>query len=109
MNVNGKYYPLWSQFVKQQDKWIGGTLEDYGDATDRAMEVGVLTTTITGIELSPNGEDSAWFGVTGKDFDCVFGVEYGGIGAGEEGWITFSGYGGHRWRIKEKLEDNEAV
>lgn len=104
MEVNGKTYLLWGQFVNLQDKWIGGTLEDSGDAFDRAMEVGKLTTEIMGIELRPNGETSAFFEVQGKDFGCGFDVENGGIRAGDEGWITFSGYGGHIWRIKEKLE-----
>ena len=107
MEVNGKTYPLWSQFVETQEKWIGGTLEDSGDAFDRAMEVKKLTTKITGIELNPNGETDAFFQVIGKDFTCGFSVEHGGIRAGEEGWITFSGYGGHTWRIKQKLEGDE--
>ena len=104
MEVNGKYYPLWSQFVDKQEKWIGGTLEEYGDKFDRAMELEMMATEITKIELRPNGEKSAFFEVHGKDFSCGFDVEHGGIAAGEEGWITFNGYGGHLWRIKEKLE-----
>ena len=106
MEINGKEYPMWSQFVERQDEWIGGVLHDSGDSMDKAMGLGDLTTEITGIELKANG-DSAWFGVTGKDFDCGFSVEYGGITGGEEGWITFSGYGGHTWRIKQKLEGDE--
>ena len=102
--VNGKEYPMWNQFVAQQDKWIGGTLEEYGDSFDRAMELEMMATPITKIELRPNGEESAFFEVHGKDFSCGFDVGHGGIQAGEEGWITFSGYGGHLWRIKSKEE-----
>jgi hypothetical protein len=105
MEVNGKTYPLWGQFVERQEEWIGGTLEDSGDAFDRAMEVRKLTTEITGIELRPNGETSAFFEVHGKDFSCGFDVEHGGVSAGEADWITFKGYGGHTWRIKQKVED----
>jgi len=99
--INGKVYPLWNQFVERQDEWIGGILHDGGDSLDQAMGFEPLTTTIEAIVLRPNGEDSAWFGVEGKDFSCGFDVQFGGIGAGEEGWITFHGYGGHTWRIKQ--------
>ena len=94
MIVNGKEYPLWSQFVERQKEWIGGILEDH----DMGM---LMKTEITGIELVPNGDDSAFFSVDGKDFSCGFDVNYGGIQAGEEDWLTFSGYGGHTWRIKQ--------
>lgn len=91
--VNGKFYPLWSQFVDRQGEWIGNVLEDH----DMGM---VISTKITGISLKPNGEDSAFFSVDGEDFGCGFDVAHGGIVGGEEGWITFTGYGGHKWRIK---------
>ncbi len=92
--INGKSYPLWSQFVHRAAEWVGGTLEDreYGES---------MTTTITGIELTPNGDDSAFFAVVGTDFTCGFDVAYGGIEGGDEDWTTFSGYGGHSWRIKK--------
>jgi hypothetical protein len=102
MEVNGKFYSLWGQFVEKQQEFIGGTLEDTGDNMDRSMGFNPMTTTITGIELKPNGDDSAFFSVRGKDFDCGFDVQYGGIVGGEKGWLTFSGYGGHTWRIKKK-------
>ena len=60
-----------------------------------------MKTTILGIELYANGIESAYFNVIGKDFDCGFDTESGGITIGEEGWITFHGYGGHSWRIKQ--------
>ena len=28
ITINGKQYPLWSQFVEQKDRWIGGVLEE---------------------------------------------------------------------------------
>ena len=35
--------------------------------------------------------------VNGKHY-----LQYGGIGNGDEGWLTFHGYGGHQWRIMMK-------
>ena len=104
IKINGKQYPLWSQFVERKDEWIGGTLEDFGDSMDRA--IGIVgndnsKTEIIDITLNPNGDDSAFFSVEGEKFGCGFDVEYGGITAGDEGWLTFSGYGGHTWRIKK--------
>ncbi len=104
IEINGRVYPLWEQFVERQSEWIGGTLQDFGDLMDRAMGLSDpegMSTTILGIELRPNGKESAFFEVTGKDFSCGFDTESGGIGTGEEGWITFHGYGGHSWRIKQ--------
>ncbi len=95
IEINGKYYPLWSQFVERKDEWIGGVLEDHD------MEL-CMKTVITDIVLKPNGDDSAFFSVEGKDFTCGFDVSVGGIGGEqEEPWLTFSGYAGHRWRIKQ--------
>lgn len=103
MTVNGKEYPLWSQFIEKKDQWIGGTLEDSGDIMDRHMGAKTVSTEILDIRLEPNGEDSAYFTVTGKDFSCGFDVRHGGvIGNGKPGWITFSGYMGHTWRIQVK-------
>ena len=103
--INGKYYPFWQQFVDKKEMWIGELLQDFGDSMDRSLFPDVAngaTTTIIDIDLKPNGEDSAYFEVIGKDFSCGSDVQYNGIIAGEEGWITFSGYGGHKWRIKSK-------
>jgi hypothetical protein len=102
--INGRTYPLWEQFVERQSEWVGGTLQDFGDSMDKAIglsDSNGMSTTILGIELFPNGKDSAFFNVIGKQFDCGFDTESGGIGIGEEGWITFHGYGGHSWRIKK--------
>jgi hypothetical protein len=100
MEVNGKFYPLWGQFVERQNEWVGGILQDFGDTFDRGMGAEPKTTLITKIELKPNGDDSAWFGVIGEGFECGFDITVGGIVPGEQGWITFNGYGGHTWRIK---------
>lgn len=103
--VNGKYYPLWQQFVDRKSEWIGGRLIDSGDPMDRALGLhddGDPGTEIVDITLEPNGEDSAFFRVVGKDFTCGFDVQSGGIFAGDskiEGALQFSGYGGHSWCI----------
>jgi len=95
MEVNGKVYPMWGKFVQKKEKFIGGILEDH----DMGM---CARTKITDITLEPNGKDSAMFSVDGKDFSCRGDVSYLGITGGEPGWLTFCGYGGHIWRIKEK-------
>jgi hypothetical protein len=95
--VNGREYPLWSQFVHRKAEWIGGRLQD--------LDMGVCEETeITDIELEPNGADSACFLVSGPEWGCGFDVKHGGITAGEAGWLTFSGYGGHTWRIQKRDE-----
>lgn len=96
IKVNGRRYPLWSQFVERKSEWIDGVLEDFGDPFMPCK----LMTAITDITLKGNGKKSAFFSVSGKDFSCGFDVSVGGITSGEEGWITFNGYGGHTWRIK---------
>ena len=101
MEVNGKDYPMWSQFVEKQNEFIGGILDDSGDSIDRMLGANPMQTKITSITLEPNGEDSAFFSVNGETFSCGFDVQVGGISSGENGWITFSGYGGHIWRIKQ--------
>jgi hypothetical protein len=103
--INGREYTMWNQFVEKQQEFIGGTLEDFGDSMDRMLGCKPMQTEITGIELQPNGTDSAFFSVNGKDFDCGFDVQHGGIAGGEEGWLTFSGYGGHTWRIKQPIKE----
>ncbi len=103
IKVNGKHYPLWSQFVERKKDWIGGILEDFGDNMDQALGLinGSMKTEITDILLEPNGKDSAKFMVVGKDFSCGFDVRYGGLDSSETGWLGFFGYGDHRWRIQK--------
>lgn len=104
MTVNGKEYSLWEQFVEKKKQFIGGVLEDYGDFIDEMVKGDptstMSVTKITDISLEPNGNDSAFFTVHGEGFTCGFDVSCGGIAGGEKGWITFNGYGGHKWRIK---------
>uniref|UniRef100_A0A6H1ZV88 Uncharacterized protein n=1 Tax=viral metagenome TaxID=1070528 RepID=A0A6H1ZV88_9ZZZZ len=104
IEINGKKYPLWSQFAEQKEKWVGGVLEDFGDSMDQRIfgSEAHARTEITDITLEPNGPGSAMFFVTGNNFSCGFDCGVGGITSGEKGWVTFSGYGGHTWRIKEK-------
>lgn len=99
MEINGKFYGMWGQFVEKKDTFIGGQLEDVGDSIDMAMGMGKMITSIIDIKLEPNKE-SALFSVVGELFTCNFDVRYGSIVGGADGWITFSGYMGHTWRIK---------
>lgn len=101
ISVNGKQYPLWSQFIERSSEWVGGILEDFGDSFMPCK----VCTKIKDITLTPNGEDSAFFSVDGEDFGCGFDVAHGGVVGGDRGWITFKGYGGHTWRIKS----NQAI
>lgn len=96
-DVNGKHYPLWSQFIDRKDEFIGGTLEDL--ETCFGEKCG--STKITDITLEPNGKDSAFFAVVGEDYTCGFDVKYGGVTGGDKGWLTLSGHAGHTWRFKE--------
>lgn len=98
--VNGREYPLWSQFVHRKAEWIGGVLEDFGEYSTTPK----YRTEIVDIELKPNGEKSAYFQVVGKDFTCGFDVQFGGVVGGEDGHITFSGFHDHTWRIKQKAK-----
>jgi len=100
MIVNGREYTLWGQFVEGKERFIGGILEDLDDHMVRHAGSDGAKTEITDICLEPNGPTSAYFYVKGKSFTCGFDVKYGGIVAGEDGWLTFNGYLGHTWRIK---------
>lgn len=93
MEVNGKFYGLWGNFVQTKERFIGKTLEKF-------VFQEVLTTKITNITLAPNGTDSAFFEIVGTDFSCCFDVNFGGITSGDLGWITFAGYGNQAFRIK---------
>lgn len=106
MKVNGKNYPLWGQFVDRKEEWIGGILEDFGDSIDSHMGFNGAKGEIADIVLDPNGDTSAYFQVlTADGWGCGFDVSCGVISGdpkNEKGWITFHGYGGHKWRIKQK-------
>lgn len=109
--INGKRYPLWQQFVDRQNEWLGGKLVDDGDAMDRRMfGDDPNETEITGIELKPNGKESAMFYVCGKDFDCGFDVGCGGIGEQkDDNSLQFHGYGGHTFRIYKPESQKEKI
>ena len=92
MIVNGREYPMWSQFIERKEEHIGKDLEEFeGDE--------MSSTKITDLTLLPNGNDSAMFTVEGEDFSCGFDVRNGGIAAGEEGCLTFQSVGGLKFRI----------
>ena len=105
ISVNGRTYTMWGQFVKKKKNWIGGILEDDGDSMDRRMGAKTMQTTIEDIVLRPNGKESAFFEIVGKDFSCGFDVSVGGIGSpsgrGADNSLEFSGYGGHTFRISK--------
>ena len=71
MQVNGRTYPLLSQFVDNKEEFIGGVMTDFDGRG--------YVTKIVDIVLKPNGEDSAFFEVVGEDFNCGFDVELGRI------------------------------
>lgn len=99
MIVNGKEYPLWSQFVERKNEWVGGTLHDLGGMLDHPCS----KTEIIDVTLVPNGEDSAFFGFKGKGYDCGFDVKYGGVaGVDDPPWLHFSGSYGLSFRVKKK-------
>lgn len=104
MEINGKEYPMWGQFVDQKKEWVGGTLRDIGDSMDRGCGFAPGETEIVDITLTPNGTDSAYFEISGKDFACGLDVRHGGLSGSENlggGYLSFSGYGGHIWGIKK--------
>ena len=101
-----KQYPLWGQFIIEKEQWIGGWIEDFGDQIDKVIFDGeIMKTPIIDIILRPNGT-GAHFEIVGRDFTCGFDTKYGEIISHEDGWITFSGYGGHQWRVIKRDEDS---
>ena len=97
IKVNGKAYPMWSQFVHGKDRWIGGTMEDYQGG-------GFYVTEIVDIRLEANGPESAMIIFVGKDFECGGDVQYVGIVANYDNdkALLLGGYAGHRWKIWSK-------
>lgn len=93
LEVNGKHYPLWSQFVERKAEYIGKTMESHDMGS-------IVSTVVTDVELIPNGDDSAFFRFKGKDFDCGFDVKYGGIAPSSKGWLTFSMMYGGEFMVK---------
>jgi hypothetical protein len=88
------------QLVEQKEQWIGGVLEDFGVIFPTKKPA---KTTITGITLNmQRSGNSMYFEIVGEDFGCGFDTSFGGITAGENGWLTFHGYDCHIFRIKKK-------
>jgi hypothetical protein len=113
ITVNGRAYPLWSQFVEGKEAWIGGILKDHGDSMDRAMGLDECPENkITDIVLRENGKDSAFFEVIGEEYSCGFDVKYGGVSGNHghvDGRIYFSGYGGHSWYIQKPEKKVDSI
>lgn len=91
--VDGKVYSMWESIVERKQQFIGKTLKEYDDRTDQ-----VFQTTVVDITLTPNGTDSVYFKVVGKDGSCGFDVEYGGISE-HNGVIGFQSTFGNRFCI----------
>jgi hypothetical protein len=89
ITIDGKKsYPLWNYFVKNKNKWIGGTLEELSDEICAGN-----TTKITNITLKKdkNSGNAIVFTVHGKDFSNSLNVKYGKVsGPDTKGWLNFS-------------------
>lgn len=92
-----------TDLVMNKKKFIGGVLEVFPDAFDDILEDNPegKTTKIKDIVLDLKTSNVGKFDVIGKDFECGFNIDQGGTTKGEEGWITFFGYGDTSFRIKE--------
>lgn len=96
---------MWQELVDQKDKWIGGTLKEFGDSTDRRImkpELIGIETIIVDFVLTDDR-----FEVVGEDFSCCGARDYLGI-TGQprfpvngEG-LAISGYGGWEFHITRK-------
>ena len=98
--INGKTYPMWSQFAEGKEKWIGGVLQEIDSIMGAAPE-----TAITDVTLGPNGDESAIITCHGKEYSCGYDVKYCGVGAGEEGWLTIYSQWGDGFRVKRPSLD----
>ena len=107
--------PIWQQLVDRKEEWIGGDIEDFGDSFDRRFcDEGTfpIRGKISDMEFRKNPTcdeekypPGMWFGVSAVEgFSCGGDTEHVGITGGEEGWLTFSGYGGHTWRIRRPAD-----
>ena len=97
ITIDGKSFPLWSQFVERKNEWVGGSLEEFGD-----QFCGGATTEITDITLSKES-DCVFLTFRGKEFDESFNVEYGGIDSHQPDpdWLYFSVIMCPGFRIKQ--------
>lgn len=102
--INGKVYPMWSQFIEKKERWIGGHLREF----DIIMGMGPETE-ITDVTLKPNGTDSAMITFHGKDYDCGYDVKYVGISGKQDspGWLTLSSTWGDFFQISDNATSKE--
>ncbi len=88
MIINGKEYPMWSQFVEKKDQFIGKKMFDVDNIMGKSPE-----TIIVDVTLEPNGDDSAMICFIGKDYDCCCDVGYAGVGQSSvKGYMCIYGY-----------------
>ena len=98
---------IYEQIVERKQEWIGGELQEMTDSYPRVIEGCSPKTKITNITLIDNGGNYPFFMIHGESYDCVFSIDVGGVtgkSGMEEGWLYFSGYGGHEFRIKQALK-----
>jgi len=88
MEINGKVYPMWKQFVERKDEMIGKILVSEEDGFEP------MRTKVIDVDLTPNGNDSAMFMIYGEDFDCGFDVGHGGVTSNGDGIVFSSRYCG---------------
>lgn len=81
--INGKFYPMWSQFVDKKENFIGREMIE----TDNLMGA-KQPTLITDVTLEPNGIDSAMISFHGQHYSFGVDVKHLGIGAKD----TYPGY-----------------
>jgi len=102
IRINGKRFPLWSQFVRDKEKWIGGILTETCSGPEFPPDLPKPSTKIVDIVLRPLGKDSAEFLVIGEEFECGGDVRFVALDPMkfEDEKFAFAGYGGHEWTIE---------
>lgn len=96
--INGKTYPMWSQFVERKAEWIGGELQEFDSVMGEAP-----VTEIIDVTLNPSGEDSAIISFHGKDYSCGYDVQYCGISPhGKEPWLLIQSKWGDQFQVRKR-------
>lgn len=97
--INGKTYPMWSQFVEKKSEWIGGQLQEIDSVMGQAP-----VTEIKDVTLEPNGDESAMITFHGENYVCGYDVQHCGIDpSGPEGWLTISSQWGDRFQVRKRV------
>ena len=99
---------IYEQMVEKKQEWIGGELQELTDSYPRVIDGCSPKTKIIDITLTDNGGNYPFFMIHGENYDCGFATDVGGVmgmPGMEEGWLCFSGYGGHEFRIKQALKE----